>query len=341
MDRYSGIWDYFHNKRMGKEANRLEKEALSDPFLFEALEGLAGIDGDHEQIIAGLKQRIVRKARPRDKFVQRYGWIAAIVLMGITALWVFLHPVDSFDRFVVSNLEDTLWKAEVLPLAAIEKNKEEIKIGGLEKVIAVAEFAGKAIHLNTGNVMPKKPESKQKAIYEIVECQELGVEDSVLEKVETDTFPVADICRDNISASSGFKDSVFRENSVADLPMSIRDADKRKRTTHFSGKISRGERNLIRKMRAANHIVPMDFEHYVSDSLKYPEDARLQKIEGKVILSVHLNKKGHPSRIKLIQKLSRSCDREAIRLVEDYSGEWNAKSRDFIVTVTFQLKGKE
>ena len=82
------------------------------------------------------------------------------------------------------------------------------------------------------------------------------------------------------------------------------------------------------------------FDHYVADSLRYPEDAREQKIEGIVVLSVHLNKKGRPSRIKLIRKLSRSCTREAIRLVEEYEGIWITENSDIVLNIPFQLENK-
>ena len=40
--------------------------------------------------------------------------------------------------------------------------------------------------------------------------------------------------------------------------------------------------------------------------LRYPEDARLEKLQGEIQLTVRLNRKGLPARIKLIQRLSPS-----------------------------------
>ena len=36
MKRIDDIKEYLHGNRKGKAANRMEREALSDPFLFEA-----------------------------------------------------------------------------------------------------------------------------------------------------------------------------------------------------------------------------------------------------------------------------------------------------------------
>lgn len=40
MKRIDDIKEYLHGNRKGKAANRMEREALSDPFLFEALDGV-------------------------------------------------------------------------------------------------------------------------------------------------------------------------------------------------------------------------------------------------------------------------------------------------------------
>lgn len=46
MKRIDDIKEYLYGNRKGKAANRMEREALSDPFLFEALEGLTSTPDD-------------------------------------------------------------------------------------------------------------------------------------------------------------------------------------------------------------------------------------------------------------------------------------------------------
>ena len=43
-DRQNAIKTYLQKEQRGKEANRLEREALSDSFLYEALEGLTAVE---------------------------------------------------------------------------------------------------------------------------------------------------------------------------------------------------------------------------------------------------------------------------------------------------------
>ena len=56
---------------------------------------------------------------------------------------------------------------------------------------------------------------------------------------------------------------------------------------------------------------------------------------------MRLNRKGLPARIKLIQRLSPSCNREAIRLVEEYPGKWENTEKEILLTIPFKLPATE
>lgn len=49
--------DYIKSNRRGKEANRLERESMSDRFLQDALEGYDAVPGDHAKVIERLEKR--------------------------------------------------------------------------------------------------------------------------------------------------------------------------------------------------------------------------------------------------------------------------------------------
>ena len=52
------IVNYLRGDRRGKEANGLEREALNDAFLYEALEGLTGMQRDVVRDIEYLSKRL-------------------------------------------------------------------------------------------------------------------------------------------------------------------------------------------------------------------------------------------------------------------------------------------
>ena len=45
------LLDYIQGLRKGKEAHRLERESMQDPFLADAMDGYSQVEGNHEQRI--------------------------------------------------------------------------------------------------------------------------------------------------------------------------------------------------------------------------------------------------------------------------------------------------
>ena len=50
------LTDYIFGSRRGREANRLEREAMADPFLADAVEGYDSVYGGHSDKLAELEQ---------------------------------------------------------------------------------------------------------------------------------------------------------------------------------------------------------------------------------------------------------------------------------------------
>jgi TonB family protein len=60
-----------------------------------------------------------------------------------------------------------------------------------------------------------------------------------------------------------------------------------------------------------------DFEKYISEHLIYPADAFEKRVEGTVVMQFIVKEDSIPSNIAVIQSLSNSCDKEAVRLMEE------------------------
>ena len=52
------LLDYIRGLRKGKEAHRLEKESMKDPFLADAMDGYSQVEGNHEERIEKLRMQI-------------------------------------------------------------------------------------------------------------------------------------------------------------------------------------------------------------------------------------------------------------------------------------------
>lgn len=59
------LTDYIFGSRRGREANRLEREAMADPFLADAVEGYDSVYGGHSDKLAELEQEVARRPSGR------------------------------------------------------------------------------------------------------------------------------------------------------------------------------------------------------------------------------------------------------------------------------------
>lgn len=101
--------DYIKGLRKGKDARRVELEAMKDPFLEEALEGFDAVDDKHIDRINVLKKQI--KTRTKNKRYHALGWsIAASLLIGIGITSYFLlHESElSYHQNVLTIEKDTV-----------------------------------------------------------------------------------------------------------------------------------------------------------------------------------------------------------------------------------------
>lgn len=74
--------DYIQGVRRGKDAHRVEHEAMNDPFLSEAIEGYDSVKGDHAKRIARMQAYVhSRTARPKTRSGAWKVAVAAVALI--------------------------------------------------------------------------------------------------------------------------------------------------------------------------------------------------------------------------------------------------------------------
>lgn len=85
-------------------------------------------------------------------------------------------------------------------------------------------------------------------------------------------------------------------------------------------------------------------QQYIKDHVVYPDDAKNQKIEGTVILQVHISETGKVTNVKVKTKVHPQLDAEAVRLVRSLPDwipatlEGSAIKTKRLLYVTFSLK---
>lgn len=86
------LWRYIEGLHKGKEAHRLEKEAMNDPFLADALEGYSKVEGNHAEEIKKLQILItVKAAKKKPNYVKAWSIAAGILLVVGFGTWYTLH----------------------------------------------------------------------------------------------------------------------------------------------------------------------------------------------------------------------------------------------------------
>ena len=98
------LLDYIRGLRKGKEAHRLEKESMKDPFLADAMDGYHQVEGDHEQQIRQLRMRVnAHSAKKRNKYAITWS-IAACLMIGIGISSYFLLLKQSIEDNVLEQV---------------------------------------------------------------------------------------------------------------------------------------------------------------------------------------------------------------------------------------------
>lgn len=91
---------YLEGKLDDKTMHAIERQALDDPFLAEALEGYALRSADQEPALSDLRSRLEKRVQPPKSGILRkieYRWLAAasiLILLSITAVMLMNRPVE-------------------------------------------------------------------------------------------------------------------------------------------------------------------------------------------------------------------------------------------------------
>ena len=96
------LLDYIRGLRKGKEAHRLERESMQDPFLADAMDGYSQVEGNHEQRIEKLRMQVSAHSA-KKKNTRAITWSIAACLaigFGISSYFLFLKKSMTDEVFI-------------------------------------------------------------------------------------------------------------------------------------------------------------------------------------------------------------------------------------------------
>ena len=116
------LLDYIRGLRKGKEAHRLERESMQDPFLADAMDGYSQVEGNHEQRIEKLRMQVSAHSA-KNKNTRAITWSIAACLaigFGISSYFLFLKKSMTDEVFIAKeSVSSKLAEPAVPPTPAI------------------------------------------------------------------------------------------------------------------------------------------------------------------------------------------------------------------------------
>ncbi|MDR1683442.1 MAG: hypothetical protein LBS25_08700 [Candidatus Symbiothrix sp.] len=273
---------YIRGQRKGKEINRLEKEAMRDAFLADAMSGYDKITDNHERRIASLRNRILLKTKQKNRALPYWSMAAGILLLlGIGGLFFFQNP-DFYTKNQGIALEEEI-QFEI-PITDEKKINDSQAQPVRKKLIAQT------------CVVKKEDVSDTMELLELAENQEITSE-SIVESID---FP---------SDTNDTMLMAMQENDKKLEEVVVVGYGKTKKST--TGSVATIE--VPKKYK--------DFKEYVKEEMIAPSDENGKKIKGRVKLSFSTDENGRAYGIVVVKSLAPAADVEAVRLVGGFL-EW-------------------
>ena len=363
---------YYEGQMSAAERHALEKAALDDPFLADALEGYAFTSTPLTDINA-IQQRLNQKQKRKKIVPLYYKWIqiAALFVLLAGSGW-FLYRADFFS------------KKEIAARApAPQKQRENFSSNKLNDSVRAetanpsqvvqpqTRQADKAVSSSKKNKKPaenqelppaekRKSEEPAAAITALARPQKNNQATLTTRSANPDREAPAGgkldaetnnqtITYKNKSAAPP-ADSVFGYSTIQGRVAGV---DVSNDTIKLNVTMQPAHENLNEvvmvhagaKKRAIKPVAKFEqpepvegwtaFNEYISLNLKEPEDLKVKADQGGVELSFEINGAGEPINIKVEKSLCGKCDEEAIRLLKDGPKWKTSKTNKGKVTIRF------
>lgn len=281
------LLDYIMGKRKGKEAQRIERDAMSDAFLNDALEGFDSVEGNHAQIVDDLRTRIMQRAAQRRRNHNR-----TIKIFGIAA---------SVNAIIT-------WSAAACTVVAVSGGLLYLSGSGSDK-IKISEQAenGFLAHSRKAKsviieeeIIPTAIEAPQPN-FEIVEP--ISVESERMKIMEAQT---------ELSEIVNFEDDKqYDANAIHSISKPKLDKEE---------EVDEEIPFIIVEQRPQFMNKGADaFKVWVEKNLVYPDNEA--DVFGQVVVSFIVDIDGSVKDVELVKKLSPKFDAEVVRVVSS-SPQW-------------------
>ena len=177
------LLQYIQGSRKGAEAHRLEKEAMKDPFLSDALDGYQAVEGNHVESIEEMRRRIFRRTRSRRSSIAKWSIAASLLICLVFGSYFWLNrqpglPERAQSMAVMEEQPAPLQQAPAKDIAAAPQASAPVVA---ETAVAQAEALSIANDDVAVRSMPRMPQPVigAKAYQEYLKKELVHPQDSV------------------------------------------------------------------------------------------------------------------------------------------------------------------
>ncbi len=313
--RKHDIERYLRGELSPAEMHALEKEALNDPFLSEALEGIehAGADNflyDLHEINRSMYSRTRRKSRKNSKVIRIWGWTTAV------AATLLVLIVSGF--LAVYFLRDHREREQVAALPTFERTTDSLTI------IMPAPQHNEQQSVTPTPTAPRQSEPPPVTI--TAEPREEVADGAINEK--TADVAIAEATAERFAAEQQARrnDTHVRELStgraaIQEAPAAEEEGNEL--TEEDSDTLAEvvvigyAAKKTIVDESAVPTISKSGFKEYLTANVKYPQQAQSNKIKGNVIIRFTVEPNGQLTNFEVVKGIGAGCEEELIRAIRE------------------------
>ena len=340
------LLSYIQGNRKGKEAHRIEKEAMRDPFLADALEGFDTVKADHIERISHLRSHISSAKRNSGQHK---------IYLGIAASLLFCFMLGGY--YLLNKRSDNLVAVNTLQTKNAETDffieEEEIALSDFE--IPEPSEEKVSTRLNRQQTVTTHPPLTSVA----EQIPTTSVADN-LQQTATAQIPLTSISAENQKQMEEQPpltslDEQIPTTSVAEenqkqmeeqppltpikeqIPLTSLD-EQIPKTSVAEAIVSSRARSL--RLETAKPSVPQPeigmkaYEKYLKDAKLPLQDTTCANTKGTVEVEFTI-KEGKPTNFIIRQSLCPASDKEAIRLIENGCNWTGADGQKVVLKVSF------
>ena len=341
---------YYGGQLSAAEMHALERAALDDPFLADALEGYHHTQTpahDLSVLQQKLQLRIEKEDRRRPVFYMGSRWmkVAALFILFAGSGWLVYQMLSGKETNTEKEVATTQSAKPQTPAVteiAADSTNAIVSATPANPQTNTLEDKSTSNPTNTNDVVLGNSTAAQTATATAPQAKNEQFEEQANSLQEITTF------RQSMPSDSLFLRNVTaakeKDNAKSSAPDTIRNLNVIMQSTQVPAEnvvvlSNKQAPQAKRRMQVViDTLEPAEgwtnFDDYIASNLKTPEEYKSKPVKGEVELSFDVNRQGEPVNIAVVKSLCEKCDEEAIRLLKE-GPRWKQNKKKGKVKIRF------